>query len=252
METFSALLAICAGNSPITGEFPSQRPVTRSFDVFFDLRLKRRFSKHLWGLWFETPSGPLWRHSSDYMCHSFPNRYPSSRGFLRVAHCLGPVCEFFFVISMYEMILILPIVMIYVICVINSYGYICGYFPSRVKFILRITSPWNIQQAEKLCICITSARWLMTNHLIPIIPCLSTKVAMICAGEKMTGNARDVTMAIAAKRSSNATGDNLSKRKMDSHLHCRRILYTVTCYFASNMRGWLFETTSRPPIMTSP
>ena len=37
METFSALLAICAGNSPVPGEFPAQRPVTRSFDVFFDL-----------------------------------------------------------------------------------------------------------------------------------------------------------------------------------------------------------------------
>ena len=39
METFSALLALCVGNSPVTGEFPAQRPVTRSFDVFFDLRL---------------------------------------------------------------------------------------------------------------------------------------------------------------------------------------------------------------------
>ena len=38
METFSVLLAICAGNSPVTGEFPAQRPVTRSFDVFLDLR----------------------------------------------------------------------------------------------------------------------------------------------------------------------------------------------------------------------
>ena len=44
METFSALLALCAGNSPSTGEFPTQRPVTRSFDVFFDLRLKKRLS----------------------------------------------------------------------------------------------------------------------------------------------------------------------------------------------------------------
>ena len=33
METFSALLALCAGNLPVTGESPSQRPVTRSFDV---------------------------------------------------------------------------------------------------------------------------------------------------------------------------------------------------------------------------
>ena len=39
IETFSALLAICAGNSPVPGEFLAQRPVTRSFDVFFDLRV---------------------------------------------------------------------------------------------------------------------------------------------------------------------------------------------------------------------
>ena len=62
METFSTLLAICAGNSPVTGEFPTQRPVTRGFDVFFDLRLNKRLSKHSWGWWFETPSVPLWRH----------------------------------------------------------------------------------------------------------------------------------------------------------------------------------------------
>ena len=62
METFSALLALCAGNSPATGEFPAQRPVTRSFDVFFDLRLNERLSKQSWGWWFETPSRTLWRH----------------------------------------------------------------------------------------------------------------------------------------------------------------------------------------------
>ena len=44
-ETFPALLAICAGNSPVTDEFPAQRPVTRSFDVFFDLYLNKRLSK---------------------------------------------------------------------------------------------------------------------------------------------------------------------------------------------------------------
>ena len=49
METFSALLAICAGNSPVTGEFPAQRPVMRSFDAFFDLRLSEWLSKHSWG-----------------------------------------------------------------------------------------------------------------------------------------------------------------------------------------------------------
>ena len=45
METFSTLLAICTGNSPVTGEFPAQRPVTRSFDVFFGLPLNKRLSK---------------------------------------------------------------------------------------------------------------------------------------------------------------------------------------------------------------
>ena len=62
METFSALLVICAVNSSVPGKFPAQRPVTRSFDVFFDLRLNKRLSKQSWGWWFETLSSPLWRH----------------------------------------------------------------------------------------------------------------------------------------------------------------------------------------------
>ena len=42
---FCPLLSLCAGNSPVTGEFPSKRPVTRRFDVFFDLRLNKRLSE---------------------------------------------------------------------------------------------------------------------------------------------------------------------------------------------------------------
>ena len=45
METFSVLLAICAENSPVPGEFTAQRPVTRSLDVFSDMRLNERLSK---------------------------------------------------------------------------------------------------------------------------------------------------------------------------------------------------------------
>ena len=67
-ETFSALLAICAGNSPVPGEFPTQRPMTRSFDVFFDLRPNKRLSKQRWGWWVETPSCPLWRHCNAMPC----------------------------------------------------------------------------------------------------------------------------------------------------------------------------------------
>ena len=45
MEIFSALLAICAGNSPVTGEFSTQRPVTQSFDAFFDVCLNKQLCK---------------------------------------------------------------------------------------------------------------------------------------------------------------------------------------------------------------
>ena len=47
------------------GDFPTQRPVTRSFDVFFDLRLNKRLCKQSWGWWFETLLCPLWRHSNE-------------------------------------------------------------------------------------------------------------------------------------------------------------------------------------------
>ena len=71
-KLFSALLAICAGNSPVAGEFPAQRPVIRSFDVFFDLRLNKRLSKQSLDWWFETPTRPLWRH-----CNVIPGNMSS-------------------------------------------------------------------------------------------------------------------------------------------------------------------------------
>ena len=46
----------------LCGEFTGHRWMTRSFDVFFDLRLNKRLNKQSWGCWFETPSPPLWRH----------------------------------------------------------------------------------------------------------------------------------------------------------------------------------------------
>ena len=59
METVSALLALCVGNLPVTGEFPSQRPVTWSFDVFFDLRRNKRLSNN-------NKAGDLRRHRTRY------------------------------------------------------------------------------------------------------------------------------------------------------------------------------------------
>ena len=59
---FSVSLAICEGNPPVIGGFPSQRPVTRSFDVFFDLRPNKRLSNQSRRRWCETPLRSLWRH----------------------------------------------------------------------------------------------------------------------------------------------------------------------------------------------
>ena len=67
METFCTLLAICAGNSPVPGEFPAQRPVTRSFNVFFYLRLNKRLSKESSGWWLEMLPRPLLGHSNQTM-----------------------------------------------------------------------------------------------------------------------------------------------------------------------------------------
>ena len=60
-------LAICAGNLPVPGEFPAQRPMTRSFDVFFHLRLNKRLSKQSQGWWFEMLPCPLWCDSNVFM-----------------------------------------------------------------------------------------------------------------------------------------------------------------------------------------
>ena len=61
METFFRVTGPLCGEFTGPGEFPTQRPVTWGFDVFFDLRLNKWLSKLSWGWWFETPSWSLWR-----------------------------------------------------------------------------------------------------------------------------------------------------------------------------------------------
>ena len=64
METFFALLAFSAGNSPVAGLFPTQRAMTRSFVVFFDLRLSKRLGKQSQRRWFGTSLRSLWLRCS--------------------------------------------------------------------------------------------------------------------------------------------------------------------------------------------
>ena len=98
METFSALLAICAENWPVPGEFPAQSPVTRSFDIFFDMRLNGWLNKQSWGWWFETPWRPLWRHSNafkqdiHYMLQWRPRGDGNGRGQRRNSVSVSKMC----------------------------------------------------------------------------------------------------------------------------------------------------------------
>ena len=71
------------GNSTGIGEFPAQRPVTRSFGVPLELRLNKRLSKQSWDCWFQTPSRPLWRHRND-MTESWRNNIREPRKQLSV------------------------------------------------------------------------------------------------------------------------------------------------------------------------
>ena len=61
---FRVTVPLC-GEFTGPGDFPTQRPVTRSFDIFFDLRMNKRLSKQPWGWWFEMASWSLWRQCND-------------------------------------------------------------------------------------------------------------------------------------------------------------------------------------------
>ena len=90
METFSALLALCEGNPPVTGGFPSLKPVTWSFDAFFDLRLNKRSNNQ--------DAGDLRRHRPHYdvtvksghpvmkssLCNPFEDQAPIDSSFKQV------------------------------------------------------------------------------------------------------------------------------------------------------------------------
>ena len=73
-EKFHMLTSSNGNISRVDDEFPSQRPVTRSFDVFFDLRLNKRSSKQPWEWWLQMLLRPLWRYCNELErhCHEAP------------------------------------------------------------------------------------------------------------------------------------------------------------------------------------
>ena len=93
METFSVLLALCEGNSPIISEFPSQRPM--SFDVFFDLHLNKCLSNQSRCRWFEMPSHPLWHHCNDNTLRLIENVWCFADNIFKLI-LLDEYCSFWF------------------------------------------------------------------------------------------------------------------------------------------------------------
>ena len=97
---FPALLALCAGNSPVAGEFPLQRPVTRSFDVCFYLSLNKRLCKQSLGWWFEMPSHSLWRHRN--VCNITGHNDIIIYASYQKTISAGPyMCTIFYIVHMY-------------------------------------------------------------------------------------------------------------------------------------------------------
>ena len=70
----------------LCGEFTAQRPVTRTFHVFFDLRLNKPLSKQSWGWWFETLSRPLWRHCK-YRAQSYWPTFDIHHPYMATSKC---------------------------------------------------------------------------------------------------------------------------------------------------------------------
>ena len=151
METFSALLTICAGNSTVTGEFPSQMPVTRSFDVFFDLSPNKRWSKQSWGWWFETSTRSLWRHCNVRIC-----------------------CAWYIESTMYcECIEIQPIIT-YVASVMGNYCTWCSCIqcPRHDRYVMRSGYPTHLMLANYSQIsnisCIKSQNWNVSRLVLQL------------------------------------------------------------------------------------
>ena len=122
---------------PLCGEFtgprdfPAQRLVTRSFAVFFDLRLNNRLSKQPWGWWFERPSWSLWRqcNAEDYFG---PKRLTLSTVYYLRRFTL-PTCQFSLLIHFvkWSIFLMNEAVLLNWKKPHSPHWYICGLLPSR-------------------------------------------------------------------------------------------------------------------------
>ena len=68
MKTLSALLVLCAGNSPVTTEFPHKGQWRGALMFSLICALAKRLRKHSWRWWFETSSRSFWRRCNGLLC----------------------------------------------------------------------------------------------------------------------------------------------------------------------------------------
>ena len=122
MKAFSALLALCEGNPPVTGRFPSQRPVTRSFDMSFDLHLNKRLSKDSRCRWFETPSRSIWRHCNNVISCRIGPCYNETRWYNQ--HAANFLWNVSIVVVCFVLNIPVPLKSLLVLN-LNSLSYIC-------------------------------------------------------------------------------------------------------------------------------
>ena len=104
---------ICRATGPLCGEFtglgefPTQRPVTQSFDVFFDLRLNKPLSKQPWGWWFETPPWSLLRQCNEHctsQCHNSSYTYWSHSGMASPIIVIKSIAKYLLTALVYQIV----------------------------------------------------------------------------------------------------------------------------------------------------
>ena len=171
METFSALLAIWAGNSPATVEFPSQRPVTRSFDVFFDLHLNKRLSKQAKRRWFEKPSRLLWHHcNGDANNNNMPTYKPSDPGALLDPRVI--------VGKLFQRVFgAVPDNAVFFLCQHIALGFMTKHVPREwPRVSLAMSATWNIHPQVQIATWLNiSSCWNNLGHSLGDI-CISTMI----------------------------------------------------------------------------
>ena len=209
---FSALLAHCDGNPPATSWFPLQRPVTRSFDVFFNLRLNKRLSKQ---------SGDLWRHLAYYNVTVMECECVAYKTRLHDIHLNDAVF----------IVLLLMIYCCWLHFVLFAFAkYVVLFDRSLPVFLAIITMMLRERHGgpDRLPLeCLFNSYGLTSKkHEM-------SALLALCEGNP------PVTIGFPSRRASNAESVSISRRQLETQLQPSRLLCCCINNMRSrNVRGW--------------